>query len=108
VFSGLPGYPPAVFVSSVVALNDATPTALWAFEEDTAGEAIAGTNQDPIPISLYCASAIYIGGPAVDSTDGYVLPANTPLALSVFGAGEILYGLSESATPSVFVLMGRQ
>jgi hypothetical protein len=96
------------FVSSVVALNDSTPTALWAFEENTAGEAIAGNNQDPIPITLYCASAIYIGGPAVDSTDGYVLPANVPISLQVFGAGEILYGLSESSTPSVYVLMGRQ
>jgi hypothetical protein len=93
------------FIGSQVALNASTATALYAFEAGP--PVLSGSNQDPIPITILCASAIYIGGSGVTSA-GFILPANTPLNLQVFGASEILYALAESATPIVYVLMGRQ
>lgn len=91
------------FVSSQVALNASTATALYAFEATN-----SGTKDDPVPITILCGSAIYIGGSGVTSANGFVLPANTPLNLQVFGSSEILYALAESATPTAYVLMGRQ
>lgn len=91
------------FLSTQVALNASTATALYAYETNQ-----TGTKDDPIPVTIICASAIYVGGSGVTSGNGFVLPANTPLNLQVFGSSEILYGLAESSTPTAYVLMGRQ
>jgi len=92
------------FVSTQVALNTSTPTALWtAFAVGNAGSA-----GDPIPVVIICSAATYIGGSAVSSSNGFALPANTPFSTTVFGTSEVLYAVSASAAPSMDVLMGRQ
>ena len=95
------------FAGSQVALNSSTPTPLWTWETGQGGTPLSGRVDDPIPISIVCASPIYLGGSGV-SASGYLLAANTPLNLQVFGALEILYALAETGTPTVYVLMGRQ
>ena len=91
------------FLPSQVALNASTATALYAFETNQ-----TGTKDDPIPITIICATSMYLGGSAVSTGNGFLLPANTPLNLQVFGSSEILYAIASASTPTCYVLMGRQ
>ena len=91
------------FISTQVALATTPAVVLYAYETNQ-----TGTKDDPIPITIICASAIYVGGSNVSSSNGFLLPANTPLNLQVFGSSEILYAISVAATPTAYVLMGRQ
>ena len=105
------------FASTQVALS-ATAAALYAFPSLPAnaqnppgntGAVQAGRVDDPIPISLYCAADIYVGGPGVTTGNGYLLKANTSLALQVFGALEVLWAVTaDGGAHTAFVLMGRQ
>ena len=49
---------------------------------------------------------IYIGGPAVDATDGVLVEAGTALALDL-STGDMLYAIATSGTPTVKVLTTR-
>lgn len=100
-----------MFASSQIALNASTPTALWRFGGSSPPQVLdpsAGNIQDTIPISIICSAAIYVGGSGVTSSNGYELPANTPLNLSIFGTSEVLYAIASTGTPTVMVLAGRQ
>ena len=91
------------FIGTQVALS-ATAAVLYAFETNQ-----TGTKDDPIPISLYCAADIYVGGSGVTTSNGYLLKANTSLALTVWGSSEVLYAVTaDGAGHTAFVLMGRQ
>ena len=91
------------FIGSQVALNSATPTALYAFNATN-----SGTTGDPVPVVISCQSDIYVGGPAVTALTGYLLKAGSPLSMQVLGSSEILYAIAGSATPTAYVLLGRQ
>ena len=98
------------FASSQITLVASTPTALWQFGGTAPPYVLAPsgyTLQDPCPGSLICASAIYLGGPAVSSSNGFQLPANTALPFTIFGTSEVLYAFS-TGTPVVEILFGRQ
>jgi len=61
----------------------------------------------PLTVTLTGGSAtdIYIGGAAVDSTDGYPIGQNT-LTL-VIGPGDDLYAVAGAGTPTINVLLTR-
>ena len=100
------------FKTSQIALNDATPTALWQFGGTAPPQVLnpsAGSLQDSIPMILVCtAAAIYLGGSNVSASNGFLLPAGVPLPISFFGSSEILYAISSTGTPTVDLLFGRQ
>lgn len=61
----------------------------------------------PITVTLTAGSAddIYIGGPGVDSTDGYPIGSNT-LTL-IIGPGDDLWAVAGTGTPTINVLQTR-
>ncbi len=99
-----------MFVSEQIALNAATPTALWQIGGAAPPVVLTsqGNVQDPVPVLITCPAAIYLGGPNVTPGDGFLLPANTILPLSFFGANELLYAIASTGTPSASLLFGRQ
>lgn len=91
------------FIGTQVALS-ATAAVLYAFSATN-----SGTKDDPVPIIVSCGFDIYIGGSAVTTGNGFLLKANTPLALQVFGSSEVLYAVTaDGAGHTGYVLMGRQ
>ena len=91
------------FIGTQVALNSSTPTALYAFNATN-----PGTTGDPVPVVVSASADIYVGGPAVTALTGYLLTAGSALSCQVFGTSEILYAIAGSATPTAYVLLGRQ
>ena len=92
------------FIGTQVALNSVTPTALYAFNATNPGSVT-----DPVPVVVSCAASdIYVGGPNVTTSTGYLLKAGNALSLQVFGSSEILYAIVAGSTPSASVLLGRQ
>jgi hypothetical protein len=98
------------FLSTQVALNASTATALWQFGGTSPPPTLqnSGSLQDPIPACLICSAAIYIGGSNVTSANGFELPANTPFPLTFFGGSEILYAVAATGTPTAQLIFGRQ
>lgn len=99
------------FIGSQVALST-TAAPLWAFESLPGGAVQSGSSGDPIPTVVICSSAMFLGGPTVTNAGGAnpgcLWPANTPLAIPVFGASEILYACLAASTATANVLLGRQ
>jgi hypothetical protein len=68
---------------------------------------ITGNLQDPLPCTFMVASGtVYWGGPNVSATNGFLMVANAPVTLALYGS-DIPYVYS-AGTPVVYVAVGRQ
>jgi len=97
------------FATAQVATSATLAVPLYTFEaESSASYLNSGAAQDPVPACIFCTSNIYIGGPGVTSSNGYLLLANVPFPMTVLGNSEVLYVAANAGTPTVYVILGRQ
>jgi hypothetical protein len=97
------------FTSFQVATSATLAVPLYTFEtEETTAYLQSGSANDPVPICIFSTSNIYVGGPGVTSSNGYLLLANVPFPMTVLGNSEVLYVAANSGTPTVYVILGRQ
>ena len=69
---------------------------------------IAGSIQDPLPCQFMITSGtVYWGGSNVSASNGFLMVANVPVILSLYGTTEIPYCFS-TTTPTIYVAVGRQ
>lgn len=72
---------------------------------------VAGTLQDPLPVSIKNEDAtnpMYWGGPDVSATKGQSIPAGGTVVMNLYGESEIPWLFSASGTPVASIVCGRQ